>query len=377
MASKPCSNLIHAVDPADHYHWRLDPKTDNWRTCDLQPCPHTNPLNSIAQPRWFPDGDTTASTPLPFAATPTPLISLTYTPSKPLPLLSPACLLNAFKANKDEGAVIAKPAVFKGDADNVARFLPMFRNWATEQKVLRIKAGEGVTPGDVGKLDHKKTIQSALSFCKGGEAGRWVANYLKQINTSTTDESVAFPFEGKWETFEKQFKVRFGSANKKADAIRELEQMKQGNRAVTLYCQDFRDAGAKTGLSDTNLMIHFQSGLNPGVKKLLVTMDLAQGDLEDLDALEDCSCRAERALEAEGFSTRRRTEIHFGQPTYHTKVGVILGSKDDPSWAHIPGKIPPWCHNSSYFPQQVPKSTFTAKPSSRLTSFPQMSDSTP
>ncbi|KAK1221409.1 hypothetical protein PQX77_015786 [Marasmius sp. AFHP31] len=37
-------------------------------------------------------------------------------------------------------------------------------------------------------------------------------------------------------------------------------------------------------------------------------MDLAQGDPKDLDDLEDRSCRAERALEAEGFSTRKRTE---------------------------------------------------------------------
>ncbi|KAK1218630.1 hypothetical protein PQX77_018683 [Marasmius sp. AFHP31] len=115
----------------------------------------------------------------------------------------------------------------------------MFRNWATEQKALMIKAGAGVTPEDVGKLDHRETIQFTLSFCEGGKAGRWAANYLKQINTSMTDENAAFPFEGKWENFEKQFKVCFGSANKKADAIRELEQMKHGNKAVTFYCQDF------------------------------------------------------------------------------------------------------------------------------------------
>ncbi|KAK1216331.1 hypothetical protein PQX77_021043 [Marasmius sp. AFHP31] len=159
---------------------------------------------------------------------------------------------DTFKANKDEGAVIAKPAVFKGDADDVARFLPMLRNWATEQKALRIKAGQGVTPEDVGKLDNKKTIQSALSFCEGGKAGRWAANYLRQANASTTDATVQFPFEGKWEVFEKQFKVRFGAANEKVDAIRELEHMKQGSKAVTVYSQDFRDAGAKTGLSDAD-----------------------------------------------------------------------------------------------------------------------------
>ncbi|KAK1219688.1 hypothetical protein PQX77_017583 [Marasmius sp. AFHP31] len=237
---------------------------------------------------------------------------------------------DTFKANKDEGAVIAKPTVFKGDVDGVARFLLMFRNWTTEQKALRIKAGQGVTPEDVGKLDHRRTIQSALSFCEGGKAGRWAANYLKQINTSMTDKTVAFPFEGKWETFEKQLKVCFGSANEKADAIRELEQMKQGNKAVNLYCQHFRDPGAKTGLSDADLMIRFRSGLNPEVKKLLVTMDLAQGDPKDLDDLEDWSCRAERALETEGFSTRKRTEttttISATVPTHATQTNPVGGN---------------------------------------------------
>ncbi|KAK1215856.1 hypothetical protein PQX77_021525 [Marasmius sp. AFHP31] len=35
------------------------------------------------------------------------------------------------------------------------------------------------------------------------------------------------------------------------------------------------------------------------------------------------------------------------------------------------------CHDSSYSPQQAPKSTLSAKPSSQFTPFPQMSDSTP
>ncbi|KAK1220519.1 hypothetical protein PQX77_016710 [Marasmius sp. AFHP31] len=379
-ASKPCLNLVHAVDPTDQCHWHRNPETSNWRICELQPCPHADPLNSIPRTRQFPDGselvplpfpsltptpepetNLTASTALPFAAPPTPVGSGPATP-RPLSVLShrspsPAettdlhasqtttstissmstqatanatlesllsrlidrqeaqqaqldAIKDTFKANKDEGAVIAKPAVFKGDADDVAKFLPMFRNWATEQKAVRIKAGQGVTPEDVGKLDNKKTIQSALSFCEGGKAGHWAANYLKQANASTTNATIQFPFEGKWEVFEKQFEVRFGAANEKVDAIRELEHMKQGSKAVTVYSQDFRDAGAKTGLSDTDLMICFRSGLNPEVKKLLVTMDLAQGDPKDLDDLEDRSCRAERALEAEGFSARKRTETH-------------------------------------------------------------------
>ncbi|KAK1227707.1 hypothetical protein PQX77_009258 [Marasmius sp. AFHP31] len=38
-------------------------------------------------------------------------------------------------------------------------------------------------------------------------------------------------------------------------------------------------------------------------------MNLAQEDSKDLDDLEDLSCRAERALEAEGFNTCKHTEV--------------------------------------------------------------------
>ncbi|KAK1219778.1 hypothetical protein PQX77_017493 [Marasmius sp. AFHP31] len=113
------------------------------------------------------------------------------------------------------------------------------KNWASEQKASRIKEGAGATPEDVGKLDNRKTIQSGLTFCKGRKAGCWAANYLKQANTSLTNVTIQFPFEVKWETFEKQFKVQFSATNKKVDAIRELEQMKQGIKAVTIYSQDF------------------------------------------------------------------------------------------------------------------------------------------
>ncbi|KAK1221663.1 hypothetical protein PQX77_015532 [Marasmius sp. AFHP31] len=138
---------------------------------------------------------------------------------------------DAFKANKDECAIITKPAIFKGDADDIARFLPMSRNWASEQKALRIKEGAGVTPEDVGNWTTGKL--------SSGTAGRLVANYLKQANAPMTNATVQFPFEGKWEVFKKQFKVRFSAANEKVHTIRELEHMKQGSKVVTVYSQDF------------------------------------------------------------------------------------------------------------------------------------------
>ncbi|KAK1221563.1 hypothetical protein PQX77_015623 [Marasmius sp. AFHP31] len=53
-------------------------------------------------------------------------------------------------------------------------------------------------------------------------------------------------------------------------------------------------------------------------------MDLAQGDPKDLDDLEDRLCRAERALEAEGFSTRKRTE------TTTTTISATCATQTNP-----------------------------------------------
>ncbi|KAL0070332.1 hypothetical protein AAF712_002520 [Marasmius tenuissimus] len=134
----------------------------------------------------------------------------------------------AFQSNKEAGRIIAKPSNFKGETWDVARFLPMFKNWATQEKVLQ-------HPTEKDQLDEWKTIQSALSFCEG-KAGALAAYYLIQANKVALGELPAnqFPFGGRWAQFEESFKVWFGAANEKADAIKILTNFKQGNKTATL-----------------------------------------------------------------------------------------------------------------------------------------------
>ncbi|KAL0062248.1 hypothetical protein AAF712_010878 [Marasmius tenuissimus] len=154
----------------------------------------------------------------------------------------------AFQSNKEEvGKIIAKPSNFKGETWDVARFLPMFKNWAIQEKVLQHSTEKG-------QLDEQKTIQSALSFCEG-KAGAWAAYYLIQANKVALKELPEdhLPFRGRWAQFEQSFKVWFGAANEKADAIEILTNLKQGNKTATLYSQEFKEAAMKTGLSDKDL----------------------------------------------------------------------------------------------------------------------------
>ncbi|KAL0061601.1 hypothetical protein AAF712_011570 [Marasmius tenuissimus] len=159
----------------------------------------------------------------------------------------------AFQSNKEVGKIIAKPSNFKGETWDVAHFLPMFKNWAIQEKVLQ------------------------------------------------------HPTE-KANKFEESFKVWFRAANEKADAIEILTNLKRGNKTATLYSQEFKEAAMKTGLSDADLRIRYRKGLNADLKRLLVMMELSQGEPGNLTELETQACKAERSLQEEGLAAKGQVE---------------------------------------------------------------------
>ncbi|KAK7442237.1 hypothetical protein VKT23_016207 [Stygiomarasmius scandens] len=97
----------------------------------------------------------------------------------------------------------SNPEPYEGKSDDGRRFLLMFKIWGAQQKDL---------------TDDPSQILSALSFMHGSAAD-WVAHYANLANNLSIEGStVKFPFEGKWEEFEKQFKTCFGSADEEAEA---------------------------------------------------------------------------------------------------------------------------------------------------------------
>ncbi|THU79009.1 hypothetical protein K435DRAFT_875977 [Dendrothele bispora CBS 962.96] len=94
--------------------------------------------------------------------------------------------------NSSSKSSIEKPDPFKGQANDVCRFLSGFQNWAKKQKDLD---------------SQEKTIRLALSFLQC-EAAVWASRYIdKAIKAGQAGSGVAFPFDGKWQTFEQQFKA--------------------------------------------------------------------------------------------------------------------------------------------------------------------------
>ncbi|KAL0058477.1 hypothetical protein AAF712_014849, partial [Marasmius tenuissimus] len=130
----------------------------------------------------------------------------------------------AFQSNKEPGRIIAKPSNFKGETWDVARFLPMFKNWAIQEKVLQ-------HPTEKDQLDERKTIQSALSFCEG-KAGAWAAYYLIQANKVALGELPAdqFPSEEDGLSSKKPSKSDSGQPMKRQMPSKSLPTLNRGTR---------------------------------------------------------------------------------------------------------------------------------------------------
>ncbi|KAK7448113.1 hypothetical protein VKT23_013872 [Stygiomarasmius scandens] len=164
-----------------------------------------------------------------------------------LPNNTPAPAAAAATSDPDKKSSTKKPEPFTGKVSNVQRFLSYFMNWAAKQNDIKNNA-DG--------------ISSALSFMQG-DAADWGTCFAAQAAQSYKENAtIHFPFEGKWENFEEEFKTRFGSLDEEAEARKEIKGMKQGQKTAAQYAQKFQDIGSRTGFSDTDLMERFCNGLN-------------------------------------------------------------------------------------------------------------------
>ena len=118
-------------------------------------------------------------------------------------------------------------------------------------------------------------IQVALSFLEG-EAAIWGSRYAKKIYNYNNREEEDFPFNGKWKTFEKEFKAWFGSLDEELEAAKKLWTLRQGRTLVSQYAQKFQDLAERTEFSDWDLQEKFYKELVQLVQIYMISMELAQ-----------------------------------------------------------------------------------------------------
>ena len=197
-------------------------------------------------------------------------------------------LIETLGQPKPDKTNTSKPDPFTGKANDVHRFLSLFKIWAASRSDLSTE---------------EKTITSALSFMQG-EAADWAARHANLIVKSHEPNSMQpFPFDGKWAQFEKEFKTRFGSVDEEGEARRKIKGMKQGKQSVAHYAQEFQDVGGRTSFSDADLMERFCNGLNGGIRLHMISIELGQGKAKSLAEAVNRACTIELALHNPTFNT--------------------------------------------------------------------------
>jgi hypothetical protein len=95
----------------------------------------------------------------------------------------------------------------------------------------------------------------ALSYMKGGTAGPWAAEVLRQCQASG-------PTYQNWEAFLKDFQAAFGDPDPASTARFKMDQLKQGNHSVEEYVASFKELTFKTQYNDAALVEKFEKGLH-------------------------------------------------------------------------------------------------------------------
>ena len=142
-----------------------------------------------------------------------------------------------------KGLKVATPEVFDGTLSKANTFLNQLSLYFLGRR-------------DDFKDDNNKII-FALSYMKGGTAGPWADEAVRQFQDTTSTTSFTT-----WESFVKGFKEAFGDPDPAYTARHKMDQLKQGNQTAEEYAASFKELSIHTGYNDAAHMEKFEKGLN-------------------------------------------------------------------------------------------------------------------
>jgi len=142
-----------------------------------------------------------------------------------------------------KGIKIATPDVFDGTQSKTEGFLSQLSLYFTG------KRGEFSNDQD--------KIIFALSYMKGGTAGPWAAEVVRQFHDSADK-----PLYKDWESFMTDLKAVFGDPDPAGTARFKMDQLKQGTHSAEEYVASFKELISKTKYNDAAHVEKFERGLN-------------------------------------------------------------------------------------------------------------------
>jgi len=140
-----------------------------------------------------------------------------------------------------KGLKVAPPDVFDGTTSKTDAFL--------SQLALFFQGKRNEVQDDQDK------IVLTLSYMKGGTAGPWAKEKVKQY-------SGAEKVSQDWPAFLDEFKETFGDPDPASTARHNMDQLRQSTHTADEYVSSFRELKDDTGYNDAALVEKFEKGLN-------------------------------------------------------------------------------------------------------------------
>lgn len=166
-------------------------------------------------------------------------------------------------ADKPKELQICKPRTFSGDRREIRDFIADLR--------LYLSVNEKIYD------DSEKKISFALSFIRGGEAGRWKEDFLREAQEAwdrthplTTGEG--FKFDS-WTKFLKKLKEQFDEEEIVDDAFDVLRTFQQGNKNIFDHITRFKLLISRAGITQEQVIIDFfKRSLDRRLAEKIVTL---------------------------------------------------------------------------------------------------------
>ena len=198
--------------------------------------------------------------------------------------------------------------------------------------------------GKKGLTDEEK-ITFALSYMKGGRAGRWSRRKVVEYSRAKKGPS--------WDDFLSDFREMFCDPDPAQTARYKMSHLEQGTRSAEDYVADFKELMDDTGFNDEALAYMFEMGLSKQlVKKITLTLSAAPKSLKEWMTIAVGLDRFHRRMEgthgffASSHSTESATSHQSNPPS----------SEQTPRQSVSPVKPPP---SASFCSDVVPKEVDT------------------
>ncbi|KAF4612637.1 hypothetical protein D9613_011793 [Agrocybe pediades] len=138
---------------------------------------------------------------------------------------------------------VSPPEPFDGSMEKAETFLSQLKLYFY---------GKGIT-------DNFQKVICALSYMKGGTAGKWAHEKTKVIDSAQFQEDL-------WNDFVYEFREVFGDPDPSNTAKHKMLMLKQGKQTADEYVASFRALVSDTGYNDAALVDQFKAGLNENLR---------------------------------------------------------------------------------------------------------------